>query len=149
MYHSWHFKPNACCSWDQRVKGKVSTFPRQQPIQWNIGDCLACRAKPFFPTQTHPHPVLPCSLLWVYIHILLPERLGTAPTTITWASKEPCWPYYATVPCDLWLCLCASATLINIQAHTHNLTYTVLNTSYIIPSVSRASRLRIILVQST
>lgn len=134
-------------SWDPRVKGKDPIFPCHHPIQWNIGDCLVDRAKTLFPIEIHPHPMLLCSLLWVHVQSLLAERLGTAPSTITWAGEEPCWPYYATVPYDLWLCLCASASLINIRAHTHNLTSTVLNTSY--TSVSCATLLRIIFVYST
>lgn len=101
---------------------------------WRLSRVL--RQAPF-PTQNHPHPNASVQLTVDP----LPEILGTAPTTITWAGEEPCWPYYATVLYDLCLCLSVSPTLINIWAHSHNLTYTALNTSSIIPLLSGASLL--------
>lgn len=95
-----------------------------------------------FPTHTDPHP----NAFMQLPPDPLPESLGTAPTTITWACEEPCCPYYATVLYDLWLCLSVSATLINIWAHTHNLTYSVLNPSSIMPSAPCASPLRTVLL---
>lgn len=123
----------------------TNTVNYEMPSRVYCQTHLYARTHPYL----HPHPLLPRSFLWAHSHSRLPERLGSAPATITWAGEEPCWPYYATVPFDLWLCLCASATLINIQAPSHNLTYTVLNTSHTTPSVSRASPPRIALGEST
>lgn len=85
---------------------------------WRLSSVLR---QTLFPTQNHPHPNASLQLTVDP----LPESLGTAPTTITWAGEEPCWPYYATVLYDLCFCLSISATLINIWAHAHkfNLNY--------------------------
>ncbi len=132
IYHHWHFKPNAYYS-SASIKCR------------KILETIWCVVPDFF-FQTKPAAIQWTPAAYCGSTFAVWERLGSAPTTITCAGEEPCWPCYATVLYDLWLCLCASAALINIRAHTHNLNYTVLNTYYIIPSVSWTKLLRIILV---
>ncbi|KAK7929667.1 hypothetical protein WMY93_006062 [Mugilogobius chulae] len=64
---------------------------------WKVSGSSAVSQSPVS-VRAAPLLMLSCNLLWVYIFCGLPESPGAAPTTITCAGKEACWPYYATLP---------------------------------------------------
>lgn len=69
-------------------------------------------------------PYTDCQRDWAWLQFPLPGQAGSLVG------------FTMLLFCMIYDCLCRSATLINIQAHTLNLIYTVLIASYILPAVS-------------